>query len=581
MGMHKVLSALLFLAASSVGAQDNDIINHIAAGGFIGQRVSVANQSAQNAQVKFQRPLPDSGNARSKGTYKIGKIAVGEIVVRTSVGNIIEQYIDIPLLTAANMPENKVATTATPAAQPRTATPHELETILAGVLGQEISSYGVAGNNGASSKDVTLWRLKGQSKNISARLELFYSDDNKFLTNTEPHFARILIQFTPDLESVLFDPSIFLLKNHQLIEKLALVGLNIRNDATIRVKPKVGSSTTRTTSSSGRTQNTQVSAKILGAEATIKVNAALDRLQSIQVQFEEMIPTRSIVMNKYRDQFMNAANSVISDKIRSYPTELTRTNVTYSTKDYLFYDPASDEYYKYTDVLQFRNQEVKLVWSPGRGAANYRLEGRTFEILPPGLAVMKAIDPTFGTMAAGDLYKSSMTGDFNLPVLSFADYQKNLLKTPIGTWLDLPMENQGELPFCLPASMARIMRYFGRQVNQFTVAQVGGVGMRGTNWPQMVQIIDTLCEKLNFKFRRLDRKQNLGAFVKDSIDKGLPVLWLIPDHARIINGYDARTQSILYTDSYGEGFEVRSMPYAEAVELTEYAFSFLPPGAIK
>ena len=581
MNMHKVLSAFLFLAASSVGAQDNDIINHIAAGGIIGQRASVANQSAPNAEVKFKAPLPDNGTVRSKGIYRIGKIIVGEIVVRISGGNIIEEYIDIPLLTAANMPENKGATTANPAPKPGTVSKHELETLLTSVLGQEISSYGVAGNNGASSKDVTLWRLKSRSKNISARLELFYSDDNKFLTNTNPHFARILIQFIPDLESVLFDPSIFLLKHHQLIEKLALVGLNVRHDMTARGKPKVGSTTTRTATASGRTQNTQVSAKILGAEATIMVNASLDRLQSIQVQFNEMIPTRSIVMNKYRDQFVNAANSVISDKLRSYPTELTRTNVTYTTKDYLFYDPASDEYYKYTDVLQFRNQEVKLVWSPGRGAANYRLEGRTFEILPPGLAVLKAIDPTFGTMAAGDLYKSSMTGDFNLPVLSFADYQKNLLRTPIGIWLDLPMENQGDLPFCLPASMARIMRYFGRQVNQFTVAQVGGVGMRGTNWPQMITIIDTLCDKLNFKLRKLDRKQNLGAFVKDSIDKGLPVLWLIPGHARIINGYDARTQSILYTDSWGEGFEVRSMPYAEALELTDIAVSFLPPGAIK
>lgn len=579
--MDKVLSAILFFAASSAGAQETDIINHIAAGGLIGQRASVANQSAPNAEVKFKAPLPDNGTARSKGIYKIGKIIVGEIVVRISGGNIIEEYIDIPLLTAADMPENKGATTASPSPQPGTVSQHELETLLTGVLGQEISNYGVAGNNGASSKDVTLWRLKGQSKNISARLELFYSDDNKFLTNTNPHFARILIQFIPDLESVLFDPSIFLLKHHQLIEKLALVGLNVRNDLTARVKPKVGSPTTRSTTASGRTQNTQVSAKILGAEAIIKVNASLDRLQSIQVQFNEMIPTQSLVMNKYGDQFVNVAKSVISDKLRSYPTELTRTNVTYSTKDYLLYDPASDQYYKYTDVLQFRNQEVKLVWSPGRGRANYRLEGRTFEILPPGLAVLKAIDPTFGTLTAGDLYNSSMTGDFNLPVLSFADYQKNLLKTPIGIWLDLPMENQGELPFCLPASMARIMRYFGRQVNQFTVAQVGGVGMRGTNWSQMVTIIDTLCDKLNFKLRKLDRKQNLGVFVKDSIDKGLPVLWLIPDHARIINGYDARTQSILYTDSWGGGFEVRSMPYAEAVELTQFAITFLPPGAIK
>ena len=64
-------------------------------------------------------------------------------------------------------------------------------------------------------------------------------------------------------------------------------------------------------------------------------------------------------------------------------------------------------------------------------------------------------------------------------------------------------------------------------------------------------------------------------------DNGLPILWLIPGHARIINGYNAQTKSVLYTDSWGAGFEVQSMPYAEAQRITEFAFVFLPPGVIK
>jgi hypothetical protein len=183
--------------------------------------------------------------------------------------------------------------------------------------------------------------------------------------------------------------------------------------------------------------------------------------------------------------------------------------------------------------------------------------------------------------SGANAFSQSISADFNLPSLSFTDLQKNIQVSSIGTWIDLPMENQGELPFCLPASMARILRYFGRQVNQFAVAKVGGVDMRGTNWPQLVHIVKTVCDKMNLKYRQLDRNENLGAFVKEHIDNGLPILWLIPGHARIINGYNLRERTILYTDSWGEGFEVRSMPYAEAEKLTNNAITFLPPSAIK
>ena len=81
--------------------------------------------------------------------------------------------------------------------------------------------------------------------------------------------------------------------------------------------------------------------------------------------------------------------------------------------------------------------------------------------------------------------------------------------------------------------------------------------------------------------RARKQDENLGAFIKQNIDNGLPILWLIPGHARIINGYNAQTKSVLYTDSWGAGFEVQSMPYAEAQRITEFAFVFLPPGAIK
>ena len=282
------------------------------------------------------------------------------------------------------------------------------------------------------------------------------------------------------------------------------------------------------------------------------------------------------------DPINMTANTVLSSRLRSYPTELSKRHVNYQTRDYEVTDPATGDVYVYTDVLEYRSREVMLVWSPGRGAANYRLAGNVLQILPPGLTVSRAIDPTMGGLTGGDVFTSAAQAkDFNLPVLSFADFSKNVQRGRLGTWIDIPMENQGDLPLCLPASMARILRYFGRQVNQFTVAQVGGVGMRGTDWIALRQIIDTSCERFGLKVRARKQDEHLGAFIKQNIDNGLPILWLIPGHARIINGYNPQTKSVLYTDSWGAGFEVQSMPYAEAERITQFAFVFLPPGAIK
>ena len=487
--MRSLLLLFLAIGLPSAWAQRTDIGPHVLSGGFVATRTSIIGAGGQGGAPKFGTRVPDTGVARSKGSYQLAGIEVGEVVIRTLTGNVINEFIDIPLLRAEDLEvAPQPATKGAPPAG-KTDLSKQLSSFLEAGLGRKISSYSVPGTNGASSKTATLWQLKQGQSSISVRLELFFENDQQYLTNSHPHFARVLIQ---------------------------------------------------------------------------------------------TIPTKSIVMNKYRDPFVNVANSVISDKVRSYPTELTKTNVSYSSQSYLLFDPVSGNNYTYTDVYEYREQDVKLIWSPGRGAANYRLIGHTLEILPPGFAISKAIDPTIGTLGSGsNAFNQSISADFNLPSLSFTDLQKNIQVTAIGTWIDLPMENQGELPFCLPASMARILRYFGRQVNQFAVAKVGGVDMRGTNWVQLVRIVKIVCDKMNLKYRELDRKENLGAFVKENIDNGLPILWLVPGHARIINGYNLRKRTILYTDSWGEGFEVREMPYAEAQGLTDVAVAFLPPSAIK
>jgi len=76
--------------------------------------------------------------------------------------------------------------------------------------------------------------------------------------------------------------------------------------------------------------------------------------------------------------------------------------------------------------------------------------------------------------------------------------------------------------------------------------------------------------------------------VQESIDRGYPLFWsvLVLDekevitqtsfHARIINGYNKKTNEIIYTDSWGPGFERRAMPLERAWAITDTLLAITP-----
>lgn len=360
-------AVLLMLVTLKAAGQVADVTSHILSGGIAGKKSSQLGMPGFSGQIKWNGASGTS--VRSKGSYLFGGFRVGEIVLRMDGGSIIEETLDIPLVSAADLPEKRPAQPATSVRERNHAA--ELCGVLEAKLGAPAITYDHPGQNGESSRGIAVWRAQVGDRKIYWRLELFFADDNKFLTGKDAHFARITIGFCPDLESVIFDPSIFSLRDFELYDKLAIAGLDV----------------------SGKSK---IEAKIMGASAQISVNAKLNRLQNIEVAFTDYLRTSSIVLKKYGDEFLDSANTVLSSRLRSYPTELSKRHVNYETRDYQVTDPATGDVYVYTDVLEYRSREVMLVWSPAWGAANYRLAGNVLQILPPGLAVTQAIDPTLG-----------------------------------------------------------------------------------------------------------------------------------------------------------------------------------------
>lgn len=212
-----------------------------------------------------------------------------------------------------------------------------------------------------------------------------------------------------------------------------------------------------------------------------------------------------------------------------------------------------------------------------------------------------------------------------------ADLAANVKREPGGpVWVDgIPMVDQGDKGYCAVATMERLIRYYGGTTSQHELAQLFNSDARGgtsfrvdpkTGRPiefvapeicrqfgfsqKVVDFDKPTPEKLvkdynkraavkletNKKMRDSDfdrlleraDKATLQAVVADEgsckrfipkvktfIDKGVPLVWMIPGHIRMLIGYNETTGEIIYSDSWGAGHEKKTMSLAEAFLMTQ------------
>ena len=233
--------------------------------------------------------------------------------------------------------------------------------------------------------------------------------------------------------------------------------------------------------------------------------------------------------------------------------------------------------------------------------------------------------------------------------VSRADLVKNVqtdAATGEVTIVGVPMVDQGMKGYCAVASCQRIFNYYGMNVDEHEMAQVAETGAAGgTSSAKLMQSLDQLEGKLKVHFKkvydlmnnkemsamvsdynRISRKHgasplewynaDLGEMnpddlrdarsrgadynkfqksVKQSIDKGVPLLWslhlgLYPEngepalqngggHMRIIIGYnfkDPAKPTLIFTDSWGAGHEKKVIAMADAFAATTGLISVEP-----
>lgn len=211
----------------------------------------------------------------------------------------------------------------------------------------------------------------------------------------------------------------------------------------------------------------------------------------------------------------------------------------------------------------------------------------------------------------------------------------------------IPMVDQGEKGYCVVASIERVARYFGAEVDQHEMAQLANTDEAGTSVAGMKQAFQKVTGKIHLRtlkhvdydesqlekdirgynraaksakvrtfdvdpdyyyispprfwasthketFREMKRKQggydHFNRKIKEYVDQGIPLCWtlylglfkeeglpqMFGGHMRLIIGYNEKTEMIMYSDSWGEGHEQKTMRADEAYCMTMGLHSMVP-----
>ncbi len=133
----------------------------------------------------------------------------------------------------------------------------------------------------------------------------------------------------------------------------------------------------------------------------------------------------------------------------------------------------------------------------------------------------------------------------------------------------IPMIDQGEKGYCAPATCARILQYYGYDLDEHQLANLmeTGESKKGTSIKYMKTSLKRLASGLPFFAKEL--KFSFST-IERYILKGTPLIWGIPKHIRMIIGINKNKKEIIYSDSWGtKGIENR-MPYKQAKNINRY-----------
>ena len=131
----------------------------------------------------------------------------------------------------------------------------------------------------------------------------------------------------------------------------------------------------------------------------------------------------------------------------------------------------------------------------------------------------------------------------------------------------IPMISQGDKGYCAAATLARVLSYYGYQVDMHSMADLAKTsGKGGTSYKAILASMRRICSSTPFKMEELD-KRKIG-LIHETLEQGIPIIWGVPGHMRLLIGYHPENAEMVYTDSWGAGHEFKTMTINDYINMS-------------
>jgi hypothetical protein len=114
----------------------------------------------------------------------------------------------------------------------------------------------------------------------------------------------------------------------------------------------------------------------------------------------------------------------------------------------------------------------------------------------------------------------------------------------------IPMVDQGDKGYCAAATLARVLQYYSYSVDMHAMADLAKTeAVGGTRTEDIIKAMRRVCNSTPFRLQEL--RNTTPSAIGSIVRQGVPIIWFVPGHARLLIGIHPEKNEIVFSDSWG------------------------------
>ncbi len=141
----------------------------------------------------------------------------------------------------------------------------------------------------------------------------------------------------------------------------------------------------------------------------------------------------------------------------------------------------------------------------------------------------------------------------------------------------IPMIDQGKKGYCAAATLARVLQFYGYPIDMHAMADLAETeGRDGTLRDEIIRAMRRICTSTPFKLREV--KDPDPGLLREKIEKGIPLIWFVPGHARLLIGMHPERNEIVFSDTWGPEYQYQIGDWVYFANYNREIWTLLPEG---